>query len=126
MRHASLLLFGILLGSAAAAQDAPAFTLEQRLLLRCSATFAIVAGEQARGQEMALAYPPLAERGREYFVRASVKLMDELQLTREQVEASLRVEVDALQRASVDAADPAEYVNNLMEPCLSALEASGL
>jgi uncharacterized protein (DUF58 family) len=70
------------------------------MLLRCSAAFAIVAGEQQRGVASARAYPPLGERGREYFVRASVRLMDDLKLTREQVDASLRAEVEALQKAS--------------------------
>jgi len=111
---------------AAAQQPPPNYTLEHRMLLRCSAAFAIVAAEQQRGVASAAAYPPLAGRGREYFVRASVRLMDELKLTREQVEAGLRAEVEGLQRASIEAADPAAYVDSVMRPCLSALEASGL
>ena len=35
-------------------------------------------------------------------------------------------EVEALQKASAEAADPAGYVDDVMQPCLSALEASGL
>jgi len=119
-------LLPALLAVPAGAQEPPAFTLEHRMLLRCSAVFAIVAGEQQRGVASARAYPPLAERGREYFVRASVRLMDDLKLTREQVEASLRGEVDGLQKASRDAADPAAYIDSVMQPCLSALEVSGL
>ena len=115
-----------LLAAPAAAQAPPPFTLEHRMLLRCSAAFALVASEQQRGVPTALAYPPLGERGREYFVRASVRLMDDLALTREQVEASLRAEVETLQQATAEAADPAQYVDDLMQPCLSALEASGL
>ena len=115
-----------LLTAPAAAQEPPPLTLEHRMLLRCSAAFAIVAGEQRRGVATALAYPPLAERGREYFVRSSVRLMDDLAITREQVEASLRGEVEALQKAAAEAADPAGYVDGVMQPCLAALEASGL
>ena len=74
----------------------------------------------------ALAYPALGERGREYFVRASARLMDDLALTREQVEASLRAEVEGLQKASAETADPAAGIDSVMRPCLSALEASGL
>jgi 2-keto-3-deoxy-L-rhamnonate aldolase RhmA len=96
------------------------------MLLRCSAVFAIVAGEQQRGVASALAYPPLGERGREYFVRASARLMDDLKLTREQVEASLRAEVEALQQGIGEAAEPAGYIDSVMQPCLSALEASAL
>lgn len=120
------LLLSALLAVPAAAQEPPRFTLEHRMLLRCSATFAIVAGEQQRGVASAAAYPPLGERGREYFVRASARLMDELELTREQVEASLRTEVEDLGKASGEAADPAAYLDSVMRPCLSALEASGL
>jgi len=121
-----LLLSAALLAAPAAAQEPPRFTLEHRMLLRCSAAFAIVAGEQQRGVASALAYPALGERGREYFVRASVRLMDDLELTREQVEASLRAEVEGLQKASSDTAVPAQYLDSVMQPCLSALEASGL
>lgn len=124
-------IFAILLSAAAlavpaAAQQVPRFTLEQRMLLRCSAAFAIVAGEQHRGAPAAAAYPPLGERGREYFVRASARLMDELGLSREQVEAGLRGEVRGLQESARDAADPAAYLDSVMQPCLSALDASGL
>lgn len=126
MKTIPLLLSATLLAAPAAAQEPPRYTLEHRMLLRCSATFAIVAAEQQRGSAAALAYPPLGERGREYFVRSSVRLMDDLQITREQVEASLRTEVENVRKASAEADDPALYVDSLMQPCLSALEASGL
>jgi hypothetical protein len=126
MRIAPLLLSVAVLAVPAAAQEPPRFTLEQRMLLRCSAAFAIVAEEQQRGVAAAAAYPPLRERGREYFVRASVRLMDDLALSRAQVEASLRAEVEALQKATSEATDPAAYLGSVMQPCLSALEASGL
>ena len=119
-------LCAALLAVPAAAQEQPAFTLEHRMLLRCSAAFAIVAGDQQRGVASALAYPPLAERGREYFVRASVRLMDDLKLTREQVEASLRAEVAGLQKSAGEVAEPSAYLDSVMQPCLSALEASKL
>ena len=126
MKIVPLVLSAALLAVPAAAQEAPRFTLEHRMLLRCSAAFAIVAGEQQRGAPSAAVYPPLGGRGREYFVRASVRLMDDLKLTREQVEASLRTELLGLQRTSREAADPAGYLDSVMQPCLSALEASGL
>jgi len=126
MKIVALLLPAALLAVPAVAQQPPAYTLEHRMLVRCSAAFAIVAADQRRGVASALAYPALGERGREYFVRASVRLMDDLMLTREQVEASLRAEVEGLQKASAEAADPAAFVDDLMQPCLSALEASGL
>jgi hypothetical protein len=126
MKTVLLTFAAALLAAPGAAQGPPPFTLEHRLLLRCSAAFAIVAAEQQRGIASALAYPPLGERGREYFVRSSVRLMDDLALTREQVEASLRSEVEGLQKASTEVLDPAAYLDAVMQPCLSALEASGL
>jgi hypothetical protein len=102
-----------------AGQPAVAMTLEQQMLLRCSAAFALGAGEQQRTAPGAPASPPLAERGREFFVRSAARLMDELKLTREQVEARLRQEAQAL------SARPGRLAE-VMPPCLSALEASGL
>ena len=126
MAFVRILLLAALAAAPAAAQEPPPFTLEHRMLLRCSAVFAIVAAEQQRGVASALAYPPLTERGREYFVRSSVRLMDDLELTREQVEASLRTEVEGLRKASAEAVEPAAYIDSVMQPCLSALEASAL
>jgi hypothetical protein len=126
MKLAFLALVAVLLTVPAAAQEAPRFTLEHRLQLRCSAAFAIVAAEQQRGVASALAHPPLGERGREYFARTGARLMDDLKLTREQAAESLRAEVEALRRASGEAVDPAGYLDAVMQPCLSALEASGL
>jgi hypothetical protein len=126
MKIAPYLVATALLSVPAGAQEPPPYTLEQRMLLRCSAVFAIVAAEQRRGVAAALAYPALGERGREYFVRSSAQLMDDLRLTREQVEASLRAEVEGLHKASAEAPEPAGYIDGVMRPCLSALEASGL
>jgi hypothetical protein len=126
MKPLPAVLAASLLAVPAAAQEPPPFTLEHRMLLRCSAAFAIVAGGQQRGEASALAYPALGERGREYFVRASVRLMDDLKLTREQVEARLRAEVNELQRTAAAAADPVGAIDSVMQPCLSSLEGSTL
>lgn len=121
-------LAAVLLAAPAAAQtpSVPPMSLEQQMLLRCSAAFAIIANEQQRGVASAAAYPPLGERGKEFFVRAAARLMDDLQLSRGEVEARLRGEVEALQARSIAADDPAVFVESVMRPCLAALEASGL
>lgn len=99
--------------------------LEQATLLRCSAAFAIVASDQARGDKAALTYPPLAERGKEYFVRSSARLMDELGLTRENLQDLLTAEVFRLREpGGVDRSET--MVDAVMQPCLLSLEASGL
>ena len=128
MKH--LLLAGILVASPLAAQDAgapaPQLTLEQKTLLRCSAAFAVIAREQAQGVQTALAYPPLATRGKEYFVQAGARLIADHQLTHEQVEALYKTELQKLLNESYQAKDPAAFVASLMQPCLMSLDGSGL
>lgn len=126
MKRLALLLPALVLPFAAGAQDATSMTPGQTMQLRCAAAFAIVAGDQARGDPAALAYPPLKERGREYFVQVGAQLMDALHLTREQVADRVQAEVAAQRRAKAAAADPKAYTHGLMQPCLAGLEASGL
>jgi hypothetical protein len=110
----------------AAAQELPKLTIEQQTLLRCSATFALVAGEQAKGDPAALSYPALRERGREYFVRTAAKLTDELGVPRETVMGLLGREADRVQAERSAAANPAEITDRIMRTCLVSLIASGL
>jgi hypothetical protein len=79
-----------------APQAAPQFSLEQRMLLRCSAAFALTANRQASGEEWALAHPPLAERGREFFVVATAQLADETGVDVPMFEPLLRAEAEGL------------------------------
>jgi len=107
-----------LLATPAAAQVGPPreLSLEHRMLLRCSAAFALVAERQERREPRALAFPPLRERGREFFVRAMAKLMDEARLDRARVTEALTREAVAMRVGS--AAD------DVMPACLAALDAS--
>ena len=107
----------------AAAQDAapeegPAapLTLQQQAALKCSSAFALGAVEQAGGRHAT--WPPLAERGREFFVRTSAAIMDETGWTRDQVAAELTAQARVLKR-------PGE-LEAAMPPCLMLLDASGL
>jgi len=85
------LALALLAVPAAGMAQAP-LSLEHRMLLRCSAAFAITANRQASGEADALAYPALAARGREYFVRASARVMDEAGLDRGAVAQALETE----------------------------------
>jgi hypothetical protein len=71
---------------------------EERLGLRCGAAFAMVAAGQSRGDPAMKGFPPMAARGRDFFVRLSAQLMDQAGLTREAVAAAAREEADALRR----------------------------
>ena len=118
MKQLPLLLAAALLAVPAAAQVGPPreLSLEHRMLLRCSAAFAIVAERQERGEARGSAYPPLRQRGREFFVRAMAKLMDEARLDRTRVTEELTREALAMRAGS--AAD------EVMPACLAALDAS--
>lgn len=103
------------------AQDAapPALlSLEQRTGLRCAAAFALLAQAQARGNAEALSLPPLAERGREFFVRFSAQLMDDRGLTREAVAGLLGEEARALAAG--------DTLQQVTPACLVLLDASGV
>ena len=90
----------------------------QQGALRCSAAFALVAERQGKGDPAALEYPPMGERGREFFVRSGAQLMDQAGLTRATIEERLRAEAGAiLADGSLD---------EIMPPCLLLLDASGL
>jgi hypothetical protein len=96
----------------------PTLTLEQRMKLRCSAAFALIADRQARGDEAALRYPPLAARGREFFVRSAAAVMDEGGLDRAAINAAItREALDIVAAGTLDEVMPA---------CLQALAGSGL
>lgn len=107
-----------LIAAPLAAQPAPQLSLEHRMLLRCSAAFALVANRQAAGDATALVYPPMQERGAEYFVRASARVMDEARLDRDAVADALRHEAGTLVEDRTLA--------QVMPACLAALEAAGL
>ena len=116
-----LVAFAVLAGLSAApiaAQEAPRYTLEHRMLLRCSAAFALVAYRQGTGDGEAAQYPPLKERGSEYFVRASARVMEEAGLDRTAVTAALQEEARTLLQGGT--------LTAVMPVCLSALEAAGL
>ena len=104
----------------AAQQPAPAtpLTSDQQTLLHCSAVFAVVSGRQHAGDKAALAFPDLTARGREYFVRALVELMDEVHLDRDTIARMVQAEAARLQDS------PAPLGG--MPACLASLEASKL
>jgi hypothetical protein len=103
---------------ALAQQPAPQLTAEQQTLLHCSATFALVSGRQHAGDKEALAFPDITARGREYFVRALVQLMDEAGLDHDIVAKLVQQEAAKLQ-------DSPDLLKQ-MPACLASLDASKL
>lgn len=104
------------------ADPAPALPPAQQFKLHCAVAFAQLTAAQARGDARAAAYPPLAQRGREYFVRASAGATNGTGngtgLTQDQLKAMLEAEAAAMIR------DDTLYES--MPLCMKSLEASGL
>lgn len=92
--------------------------------LTCAAAFAVTASEQKRGVESALAFPSLGVRGKEFFVRAGARAMDEGKLTREAVRGLLEAEVARLQQQAAASASPDATLAAVMPGCLARLDAS--
>jgi hypothetical protein len=107
-----------LCATSALAQPAPQLTGEQQTLLHCSATFALVSGRQHAGDKEAMAFPDITQRGREYFVRALVQLMDEAGLDHDAVARLVQAEAAKLQ-------DSPDLLKQ-MPACLASLDASKL
>lgn len=101
-----------------AAAPAPALTPPQSAALRCGVVFALGTRMQADGKPAAAAWPALATRGREYFVRVFARLMDDTRASRDQLTAMAGAETTALgSDAAVAAAMPG---------CLTLLDAAGM
>lgn len=107
----------LLAAAALAAAPAPDLTPPQAAALRCGVVFALGSRMQADGKPVAAAWPALATRGREYFVRVFARLMDDTGASREQLTAMAGQETAALKG---DAA-----LASAMPACLALLDASG-
>lgn len=104
---------------AAPVEVAPvALPIEQQAAIRCSAAFALVAGFQKTGDPRGESYPPLEERGREFFVRAIARLMDDTGRSREDLARRVELAADRLRMN--------DTLGATMPACLLALDASGL
>ena len=104
------------------APDFSRLTEDHKASLRCAAAFAVVATEQQRGEKEALAYPPLALRGKEYFVRVAAQVMDQTGLARDVVRGLLVQDVAEMQQQASAISDPSAEVRLVMRPCLDRLE----
>lgn len=109
-------LFAAPLFAQAPAPEPQPLNLGQSAALKCSAAFARGAALQARGEGSE--WPPLAVRGREFFVRSSARIIDETGRSRDLVALELARESQALAAPGALAA--------AMGPCLLLLDAAGL
>jgi hypothetical protein len=105
-----------------AAVTLPTLDAELGAQLTCSAAFAIVASEQARGTPLAGAWPQLSIRGREFFVRFGARTMDATGASREAVRALLEGEVARLQKVARDSGNPDAALAPHREACVERLD----
>ena len=95
----------------------PVLTPSQAAALRCGVVFAVGARMQADSDPAAADWPPLGERGQEFFVRVMARLIDDTGAGRDTLAAMAAREASALKdRPALAAAMPA---------CLALLDASG-
>lgn len=113
-----MIVIPLILSLQAAPATGPALSLEQTTALRCAVAFALTAEGQVRGDAAATALPPLAERGREYFVRVSARLMDDPGLSREQVSAAAHEQARTLVTSG--------ETPQVARACLPLLDVAGL
>ena len=111
-RYPLALLFAAFVAQAAA--PVPTLPTELQAAVRCAAVFSIVAAEQAR--HGAGDWPPLDQRGREFFVRVSAQAMDVGRLDRQALQGLMQAEAAQLRNARDRAA--------LKVPCLTMLDAN--
>ncbi|MEH6790426.1 hypothetical protein [Parasphingorhabdus sp.] len=96
----------------------------QKRDLSCVAILAIIASEQERGVESALAYPLLTERGATYAGLVGERIMADTGRSREQVREAILAAVAAQQAMAASAADPDELLRSEMAACLPRLDAA--
>lgn len=109
--------------TSAPSPSVPVLDADRRAALTCAAAFAIVASEQQRGGRAALAFPPMAARGKEYFARFGASTMDATGASREAVRALLEGEVARLQGEARASGDADATMAATIPPCLARLDA---
>lgn len=107
--------------SAARAQPAVA---DLETAVTCAVVFGIIASEQQRGVAGADRFPPLAERGKEFFVQVGARLIDERQFGRDQARSHFQSRAVALQDDLAAAPDPRARLDELAAPCMALLGAA--
>jgi len=108
-----LVPIALLLSAAPLAAAVRLLTADEQMGLTCASAFALVAAGQARGEPGMTQYPPLAARGREYFVRLAAQLIDDAGLDQAGVRAAAEAAAAPLRRSGVAPVMPA---------CLRALD----
>ncbi len=92
--------------------------------LHCSAAFALAERDQRSGAPGATDYPPMAVRGRDFFVDTGLRLAKELELDQDELQFKLRSEVGLLKTQLDDTTDRRAAFFKVMQPCITLLDAT--
>lgn len=101
--------------------DLSQLPVEEAAAPRCGIVFAFVDGAQKADDPRAKDWPDIEKaNGKEFFVRAMAKLMEDRNLTRDQLSTIVSNEINKL------VTDEFVIVNQLKQPCMMMKKAAGL
>lgn len=89
---------------------------------RCAALFALVAAEQNSKTPGADRFPPLSERGRDFFVATGLRLMDEVKMPEAEMEPHFRALIARMRAEYAAAPNRNARVDAEMATCLPMLD----
>lgn len=112
------LIFATSLAFTAQGTELPQLNLAQQTSLRCSAAFALVQRDRNGGTDKHPDYPEMEERGKEFFIRTGIQLMEETGIGEAQYEELIFAEIDSLSAP--------QKLAEIMPGCLLLLDASGI
>ena len=117
----SALLFAPMHGDKPSSLHIPLTSIEQRDL-SCVATFAVIASRQEQGDEIALVYPLLTERGQTYAGLVGERVVRRSGQTLAQVREQILNSVEALQKSNQNQSVSDGTIAEKMEQCLPLLD----
>lgn len=110
----------VLSGPLSALAQTPAPDLDAQT--RCAALFAMVAADQNRKVPGTDRFPPLASKGRDFFVATGLRLMDERKMPQQQLELHFRALIAKMQDDFAAVPDRKARVDSEMAVCLPMLD----
>lgn len=107
--------------AATPAPPPPRLAPELQAAVRCATLFSLVAAEQRHG-DATPGWPPLAERGREFFVRVLAQAMDRSGLDRPGIQALMQAEARVLAETALAKRTTVAEASGMKGPCLTMLD----
>lgn len=90
--------------------------------VRCAALFAMIAAEQNSKVPGSDRFPPMQERGRDFFISTGLRQIEERKMPPEDMQAYYVAQIAVIRSDHAKAADPARAVDAEMATCLKMAE----